>query len=390
MNKKLKYFLISFILSSILVCLVFIVFPLIFASLFADSFFPFGGLLGVTIFARFVPAILFISLILFTIIIWKVAEEGTKIKSILIVIIGFVLPLILFWTFSMVNTLVKIADYTETLDQTESFIDLAIKENNPEYCDETSELWKQKESDTRTKSSVFRGNLCYFWLAYSVGEYSYCDKISYREMKNSCLITAGIKTKDTSYCLKSTGYLSPDLEIGQCMGAVSRVVDDVSICNEIKEKYDPSGSVANQCFARYALYSEDIAICEQITNDVNKEKCRQKVSLIGNFEQSCNKEYTCFDEFQCDLEKKSQKLECLADVKMFELDQQGCMDVFEGESYNTCDKINKVTAFKTNKPQLCEPEFLCDGCFNKQTEPTWCDYDYFYYLDRFHEFGVGY
>jgi len=390
MNRRLKYFLISFILSSILMCLVFIVFPLIFASLFTGSFFPFGGFLGVTIFAGFIPGILIFSFLLFIAITVIVAEKGTKTISVLIVLGGFILPLILFLGFSQIQSSMKIADYSQSMDYTESLTDLAIKENNTQYCEDIYDHWKQKENDVRTKSSDYHRNLCFFWLAYSVGDYSNCDKIGGRDMKNKCLIIAALKNKDTSYCFKSKGYLSPDLEIAGCLEAASRAVNNVSICDEIREKYDVSGSEANRCYARFALFSEDTTICNQITRPDLKESCPVLVDHIGNFEQSCDKEYTCYNEFQCELEKQSQKLQCLALVKTFELDREGCLDIYKDEKYDTCEKINRIILFKENNPELCKSTPFCNECFTKQTDPSICDYDYFYYLDRFHEFRVGY
>lgn len=185
---------------------------------------------------------------------------------------------------------------------------------------------------------------CYFWYAYLFDEYSYCDKTDW--MSPRCYTLSAIKNKDIDECFKfrDTRHDSYDVE---CVRAMSKVLNDPSVCKVIEEK-DLENVDLDRCYKEYAWHTKNRETCYLVEDDEKRANCFKGVD---NLKQGC----THPDEKYLN--------DCYQDVEQFNYNKEE----FEEKDYwrHVCEVYTKSTG-----------------------QPWQCDYDYFLYIRRFNELGL--
>lgn len=197
MNRKLKFFMISFFSALVLGLLL-----LSYISSLSG-----WEVLG---FIIILPVILAIALLIFISISVKKAAKGERLKLSLITTAGFVLAIVLIITALSLYSTYSDYKFDQDHEEARAMIDIAIKDNDIDKCYGVSFV-----------SYGVAG--CRLWVAYENQNYSICEGLpeGYEGSTTSskaCWLMALVKTKDKSYC----DNFEKQEDKGDCLEVYSR------------------------------------------------------------------------------------------------------------------------------------------------------------------------
>lgn len=235
MNKKLKFFLTSFVGTFIL------------AFILLGILFDLSGWDAVA-WIMILPFIITITLIIFIIISAIKTKKGERVKFALIVAGGFILAFGLVYGGFILNEIHKDYEFEKNHEKAKIMINTAVNENNINKC-----------FGVNFVDYGWPG--CYLWVAYENNDYSICEKLpedSYAYVnKKGCWLMALIKTKDKSYC---DNFIQED-DKEECLNIYSKFSNQTFIdnYNPLDPKFksgctDGRASSPERCDYEYEYY----------------------------------------------------------------------------------------------------------------------------------------
>jgi hypothetical protein len=228
MNRKLKFFLVSFVCALIISTIIFIIIPITFAGIGGG---PFGsGLLLIMGILRLyiltLPFIIGALMIVFILITLNYAQKGERLILTFIVALAFILAFGII--IGGLITKSKYEDYAKEKKRNEALqiTLLAIENNDVSNCYKIRDL------------STYSWMTCFFWTAYKNQDYSYCERLPkslYQSInQRDCLLMAVVKTKDISYCKNFKNQTQKQ----ECLVIFSRISNETFIKNYNPEEFN--------------------------------------------------------------------------------------------------------------------------------------------------------
>lgn len=109
---------------------------------------------------------------------------------------------------------------------------------------------------------------CYQIAAVGLKDAAICDRNQYDSGKNYCYHLYATTLNDENYCKKDTEFSN------KCFEIISQKKNNINICENISENND-----REICHAHFAKYSKDVEICKtKIKNIENKDICYRVVA----------------------------------------------------------------------------------------------------------------
>jgi len=106
-------------------------------------------------------------------------------------------------------------------------------------------------------------------------------------LEDVCYMMIAAKHGNASLCKKvSTSMRS------QCYNTLAEVKEDVNVCAE-------AGSYKDQCYAQYAQWVGDSAVCDRITDLSSKDSCYTNMASKGIDPTLCDKIKTVYQKEDC-------------------------------------------------------------------------------------------
>jgi len=169
----------------------------------------------------------------------------------------------------------------------------AIKNKDISLCDQIK--------DNKYINSEWIRAQCYSNVGIGAGDTSICDKISPdREAEKAvCYSDIGIKNKNISIC-EFISFNSTNLDVifrrTNCFYGVAFELGDYNLCNKITGKNYPA-----QCFGEIAAKNNDLEYCKNLPNTQNKDDCfygyiksKKDLSICPLIQNSKTKDFCYF------------------------------------------------------------------------------------------------